>query len=100
ASGKFIRSVGRRGAGPNEFGRNPFIYGGAADTIIVFDPANRRYHHLDRAGKFVRVDTAGDRNRLAWIYDRTIVERSPFGVEPSRLRAVIAGIPVGTNEIA
>lgn len=98
ANGAFQRSIGRRGQGPNEFGRSLFIYLGAADTVVAHDAMNRRYHYITPEGRFAKLDTLGDARRNTWMYDRTIIQRLPGGVDFARARATLARIPFNPRD--
>ena len=98
AKGTFLRSVGRRGQGPNEFGRSIYVYSTAADTVVAHDATNRRYHYLTPDGRFVKLDTLGDARREAWMYDRTIIPRLPGGVDFARVRATLSRIPFNPRD--
>jgi hypothetical protein len=54
SAGRFVRSVGRSGAGPGEYQNMSWVrpYGG--DSIATYDAAQRRVSILDRTGRFVR----------------------------------------------
>jgi hypothetical protein len=92
ARGRLLRTIGRRGAGPREFGRSVFLYA-RGDTVVAQDIGNRRTHYIDSRGEFVRIDTLGDRRRGAWLYDRTLITRLPDGLDLSRAMAAIAAVP-------
>jgi hypothetical protein len=98
AAGGYVRSVGRRGQGPNEFGRSIYVYLGSADTVVAHDATNRRYHYITPDGRFVKLDTLGDSRREAWMYDRTIVARLPGGVDLTRVRAALGRIPFNPRD--
>ncbi len=53
-NGRHIRTVGRRGDGPSEFGFLSTFWIGSGDTIAVLDPRRRRIVYFDSAGTFVR----------------------------------------------
>lgn len=93
ASGRHLRTLGRRGQGPREFGRSTYVFGISGDTVAVHDADNRRSHYLSAGGEFVRMDTAGARNRDVWVFDRTVVERLPANADLARLRRVLLRIP-------
>jgi hypothetical protein len=92
ARGRLLRTIGRRGSGPREFGRSLFLYA-KGDTVVAQDIGNRRWHYIDSRGEFVRTDTLGDRRRGAWLYDRTLITRLPDGVDLSRAMSAIAAAP-------
>ena len=50
ADGAFVRSIGRVGDGPGEFRSVSSVQVLDADTIMVFDPRNRRISLSDRSG--------------------------------------------------
>ncbi|HKS07788.1 MAG TPA: hypothetical protein VJR92_15905 [Gemmatimonadaceae bacterium] len=98
ATGKHIRTVGRRGQGPAEFGSTIFLYDGKGDTVIAHDERNRRYHYLNARGEFVKLDTLGDARRAAWLYDKSAVYRTPGSVDFARLRTTLARIPFAPRD--
>jgi hypothetical protein len=53
-SGKHIRTVGRRGEGPAEFGFLSTLWIGPGDTVMVLDPNRRRIVYFDSAGVLAR----------------------------------------------
>jgi hypothetical protein len=93
ARGRLLRTIGRRGSGPREFGRSVFLYA-KGDTVVAQDVSNRRWHYIDSRGEFVRTDTLGDRRRGAWLYDRTLITRLPDGIDLSRAMSAIAATPL------
>ena len=97
AGGRLLRTVGRRGAGPREFGRSVFLYA-RGDTVVAQDAGNRRWHYIDARGEFVRTDTMGDRRRGAWLYDRTLITRLPDGIDLRRAMASIAAAPFAAGD--
>lgn len=52
-SGKFVRSVGRRGGGPGEFANAAGIEALPDGRMVVFDHQNARVSWFDSAGKFL-----------------------------------------------
>lgn len=56
-SGKFIRTIGRKGSGPGEFQGIGAIAFGEGDSLHVFDQVAHRYSVLDPAYRFVRSGT-------------------------------------------
>ena len=52
--GRLVRSSGRRGAGPGEFGSRLRLVVSPADTLYVVDDSNARVQVLTPAGEFVR----------------------------------------------
>jgi hypothetical protein len=92
ARGRLLRTIGRRGDGPREFGRSLFLYA-KGDTVVAQDIRNRRWHYIDSRGEFVRTDTLGDRRRGAWLYDRTLITRLPDGIDLTRAMTAIAAAP-------
>jgi hypothetical protein len=97
-TGRHLRTLGRRGKGPREFGRAIFVYEGAGDTVVVNDADNRRYHYITAGGEFARLDTAGTPMREMWLYDRSVVERLPVSVEPERVRQALLRIPFSRSD--
>ncbi len=67
ADGKYIRSTGRAGEGPGEFGSpNGLERLPAGDSLLVADPRLGRYSILDRDGNFVR-STQRPLNSYGWM---------------------------------
>lgn len=54
SAGTFVRSVGRPGEGPGEFGRISNVLRTAGDSIVVLDGEGSRAHVLDADLRFVR----------------------------------------------
>ena len=54
SAGSYVRSFGRRGEGPGEFGRSLRVVIGPNDSIIVADDSRGRVNVLTRNGDFVR----------------------------------------------
>jgi hypothetical protein len=52
--GTWIKSIGRRGAGPGEFENLGWLDGGAGDTLRTYDWSLRRLSVFSAAGDFVR----------------------------------------------
>ena len=62
-TGKLIRTIGRKGAGPGEF-RSPLRHVvGSDDSLFVIDDGNARIQLMTAAGDFVRVFPTRDRFR-------------------------------------
>jgi hypothetical protein len=55
STGRWIRTIGRQGAGPGEFEGLGWIGRTQHDTIITFEPTNRRLQVFDSAGRFHRL---------------------------------------------
>ena len=51
--GRHVRSIGRHGAGPREFGAVQSIERGPRGDVWLADPSNRRWNVVDTAGRFV-----------------------------------------------
>ncbi len=51
--GKYIRTIGGQGQGPNEFGRALQISLGSGDNIFVLDPLNYRVAVLNKVGEYL-----------------------------------------------
>lgn len=54
SSGKFLKTIGRRGQGPGEFGRPEGFSITPLDEIAVNDPGRRSIQFLDKDGNFLR----------------------------------------------
>jgi hypothetical protein len=54
AAGRFVRSVGRRGAGPGEFERPGWLFTCQEDSLYVWDSALGRITVMDSAGRTSR----------------------------------------------
>lgn len=61
--GALVRTIGRKGAGPGEFGSILRLAVGRDDTLFVMDDSNLRVQVLDPAGSFVRSFPAPGRFR-------------------------------------
>jgi hypothetical protein len=53
ATGRFVRSIGRRGQGPGEFGENACAHPGPNGEIWVLDPQQNRWTRFDPDGKLL-----------------------------------------------
>lgn len=53
-NGSFLRSIGRRGEGPGEFGRPENILISPQQEIVIEDTGRRLIHFLDLGGKYLR----------------------------------------------
>jgi hypothetical protein len=61
SDGRYLRTVGRRGGGPAEWGFLSTVWVRTGDTLAVVDPRRRRMVYFDSAGTFVRGESfAGD----------------------------------------
>ena len=56
ASGKFLKTIGRRGQGPGEF-NSPSQIAAAKDRLLVYDSSNRRLGCLTVEGAFIKSKT-------------------------------------------
>jgi hypothetical protein len=56
ASGRFVRSIGRRGNGPGEFGELSSVRFNRTEdgSLLGYDGGNLRVHHFDSSGTYVR----------------------------------------------
>lgn len=54
AAGRHVRTIGRQGAGPGEFKSAPTIAFHAPDTIVAYDPMQRRISWFTLDGKLAR----------------------------------------------
>ena len=54
SQGRYLRTVGRRGGGPAEFGFLSSVSVHPGDTLVVYDPNRRRLVYFDSAGTLVR----------------------------------------------
>ncbi|MCH7563288.1 MAG: hypothetical protein IH968_05620 [Gemmatimonadetes bacterium] len=65
ADGRHLRTVGRRGGGPAEFGFLSTLWVRPGDTLAVMDARRRRVVYFDSAGTFARGESyAADLSRL------------------------------------
>jgi hypothetical protein len=53
-TGSFLKSIGRRGEGPGEFGRPQNILISPRQEIVIEDAGRRLIHFLDLGGKYLR----------------------------------------------
>ncbi len=70
ATGRWVRTVGRQGAGPGEFEALGFVYRGPDDSVITFEPGTQRLQHWTPAIEFRRLATlisASDRS-TPWVW--------------------------------
>jgi hypothetical protein len=86
-SGALGASAGRAGSGPGEY-RSPQVVGVLADTIVVFDPPQRKLNFYTRAGAFLHASTileAGGTLTLlrALSSDHLLLQRTSFKGGPS-----------------
>jgi len=57
STGRWLVTIGRQGSGPGEFEGLGWLYRGRADSLITFEPNNRRLQVFDSAGNFGRLST-------------------------------------------
>lgn len=79
ATGKPVRTIGRKGAGPGEF-RSPLrVAVGSGDSLYVLDDANSRIQVVSAAGAYARVFPTRDRYRSFTLLpgDRLLLFRLP-----------------------
>jgi hypothetical protein len=55
STGQWVRDLGRRGSGPGEFEGLGWVHLGPGDTIVTFEPMNRRVSVFDSEGPFQRL---------------------------------------------
>jgi hypothetical protein len=55
STGRWIRNLGRSGSGPGEFEALGWVHRGPGDTLITYEPTNRRVSVFDAAGRFQRL---------------------------------------------
>jgi len=99
ASGKFLSSVGRKGAGPGEFTSPARVYLTGNDSLLVFDRSGNRELHFRTDGNFVRVATSAAAGagvlfpRDVWLYGRNFIDGPPIAAERSRIVTALDGLP-------
>jgi hypothetical protein len=93
AAGQHIRSVGRRGQGPEEFSRYMVALAGAGDTVLVHDPFGKRMHYFTANGEFVRRETGVLTDRAHTVYDRSVIMPLPATADARRVRAALVKVP-------
>ena len=79
ATGKPVRTIGRKGAGPGEF-RSPLrVAVGSGDSLYVLDDANSRIQVVSAGGAYARVFPTRDRYRSFTLLpdDRLLLFRLP-----------------------
>lgn len=79
ATGKPVRTIGRKGAGPGEF-RSPLrVAVGSGDSLYVLDDANSRIQVVAASGAYARVFPTRDRYRSFTLLpdDRLLLFRLP-----------------------
>lgn len=57
--GRYLHSIGRRGAGPGEFQAISAVFRAGEDTLVVYDPWQARFTYLTPDGKLARVVSRG-----------------------------------------
>jgi hypothetical protein len=55
STGRWIRDLGRSGSGPGEFEGLGWVHRGPGDTLITYEPMNRRVSVFDSGGRFHRL---------------------------------------------
>jgi hypothetical protein len=76
STGVHVRTVGRKGQGPGDFGQLMSVYPIEGDTILATDGGLRRVSVFDPAGRFVRSYAAPPASYpvgVNWLNDRTMV---------------------------
>src|SRR5688572_14367050 len=53
AGGTFVRTIGRPGEGPGEFGSAPTVAGLSGDTVVTYDVRNRRLTLFGATGELI-----------------------------------------------
>lgn len=71
-SGRFVRSIGRRGNGPGEFGEfsSAQVVRAADGSLLAYDGGNLRVHHFDSSGTYrrtVRIESTADGLRAFFV---------------------------------
>lgn len=92
-SGRYVKTIARKGQGPGEFAGAIAILGMRGDTILARDIASKRYNYFATSGAFLRTDTLGDRRHSAWVYDRTVVYGAPLNTDFTKLAQTLTRIP-------
>jgi hypothetical protein len=87
SNGKFIRTVGRQGEGPAEFGFLSTFRMRPGDTIAVFDTRRRRIVLFDSAGTLVRGQS----------YAQDLTDQSPDGQYPCVFPGLMGVLADGTR---
>jgi len=96
-SGRWIRSVGQRGRGPEEFTDLRVLVRGPGDSLFAYEPHSNVLSVLDSAGRFVRrarpeLTAPGRSTTFAGVFDdgRWLVEAREF------IRPTTGGVYRGT----
>jgi hypothetical protein len=55
STGCWLRDIGRRGSGPGEFEGLGWVHLAPGDTLVTYEPMNRRISVFDSAGRFQRL---------------------------------------------
>ncbi len=98
STGRYQRSLGRRGAGPGEFRDIASIGDGGADTITTYDRSLRRLTIWDHASGYVRAVGLNDGGSLeampgdAWLWNDSLVVVLQLAITPRP--AIAAGATV------
>lgn len=89
-SGEHIRTVGRRGEGPAEFGFLSTLWIGPGDTILVLDSTRRRIVYFDSAGALVRGQS----------YAQDLTSESPDSQNPCAFPGLMGLFEDGTRVVS
>ena len=91
SSGRFVKTVGRKGQGPGEFQGPIAVFAWRADSVVVFDPANLRWTVLDPRLMASRTATAPDSAiRLpTWLYQGAMVNDRTLSPVPTWVLAAL-----------
>ena len=92
--GSHIRSIGRRGQGPEDFSRQMILIAGSGDTILVHD-RSKRIQYFTGAGAFVRTETGVTTDRSLTVYDRSLIVSLAPSVRIDAVRRALLRIPSG-----
>ncbi len=69
AAGRWVRDIGRSGAGPGEFVALGFVFPLSADSVLTFEPMSQRLQRWSPALSFVRLAilTSPPDRPMAWV---------------------------------
>ncbi len=87
ADGRYLRTVGRRGGGPAEFGFLSDLWVRPGDTLVVLDSSRRRIVFFDSAGTLVREVS----------YARDLTDQPPAAAGPCAFPGLMGLMEDGTR---
>jgi hypothetical protein len=84
STGHYVRSVGRKGAGPGEFLNALSIIGAPGDSIAIFDSGNARWTIWDSSLKLGRtIGMTATFPHPVWLHKGAVVTQAAIGEAPA-----------------